>query len=93
MLRSAIPFNISIKKTVALVNDLAKLHNFCIDAKARQHGHDEWIADSSSDIQYLMMIFLRYFFTITLFDTTKINNNITVGNLRGNWYKPANNWY
>lgn len=38
---------------MALVNALAKLHNFCIDVKAR--GHDEWIADSlSSDLQHLM---------------------------------------
>jgi DDE superfamily endonuclease len=31
LLRSAIPMNISIRRTVALVMALAKLHNFCID--------------------------------------------------------------
>ena len=30
ILRAAIPLNISISKTIALVNALAKLHNFCI---------------------------------------------------------------
>ena len=30
ILRMAIPQNISVKKTIALVNCLAKLHNFCI---------------------------------------------------------------
>jgi hypothetical protein len=32
MLRSAIPMNVSIQKTVALVPCLAKFHNYCIDA-------------------------------------------------------------
>ena len=32
ILRSAIPMNVSIRKTVALVLCLAKLHNYCIDA-------------------------------------------------------------
>ena len=36
MLRSAIPMRVSLKKTVALVIALAKLHNFCIDEK---EGH------------------------------------------------------
>jgi hypothetical protein len=31
ILRSAIPLGITIQKTVALVNALAKLHNYCID--------------------------------------------------------------
>ena len=33
ILRSAIPMRVSLKKTVALVIALAKLHNFCIDEK------------------------------------------------------------
>ena len=33
ILRSAIPMNISLKRTIALVIALAKLHNFCIDEK------------------------------------------------------------
>ena len=32
ILRSAIPMNVSVAKTVALVIVLAKLHNYCIDA-------------------------------------------------------------
>ena len=32
ILRSAIPMNVSVRKTVALVRCLAKLHNYCIDA-------------------------------------------------------------
>ena len=32
ILRSAIPMNVSVRKTVALVLALAKLHNYCIDA-------------------------------------------------------------
>ena len=32
ILRSAIPMRVSLKKTIALVVALAKLHNFCIDA-------------------------------------------------------------
>ena len=31
VLRMAIPIGITIKKTIALVNCLAKLHNFCVD--------------------------------------------------------------
>jgi hypothetical protein len=38
ILRSAIPCNIEIKKVIALVNVLAKLHNFCID---KQHEASE----------------------------------------------------
>ena len=35
ILRSAIPMNVSVQKTVALVLALAKLHNHCIDADDR----------------------------------------------------------
>ena len=46
ILRSAIPMNVSIKKTVALVIALAKLHNYCIDnddsRSARNTAGDEW---------------------------------------------------
>ncbi|KAL3804835.1 LOW QUALITY PROTEIN: hypothetical protein HJC23_006607 [Cyclotella cryptica] len=31
VLRMAMPIGITVKKTIALVNCLAKLHNFCID--------------------------------------------------------------
>ena len=31
ILRSAIPLNVTVQKTVALVDALAKLHNYCID--------------------------------------------------------------
>jgi hypothetical protein len=46
ILRSAIPMGVSIKKTVALVIALAKLHNYCIDcddtAVAPATAADEW---------------------------------------------------
>lgn len=46
ILRSAIPMNVSITKTIALVLALAKLHNYCIDNSDResvQHtAEDEW---------------------------------------------------
>jgi len=45
ILRSEIPFNITIVKVVALVNALAKLHNFCIDVQDCL-GYDENILDS-----------------------------------------------
>ncbi len=35
ILRAALPSGITIKKTVAMVNALAKLHNFCIDCVDR----------------------------------------------------------
>ena len=46
ILRSAIPLNVSVQKTVALVLALAKLHNYCIDADGNSDltstAHDEW---------------------------------------------------
>lgn len=45
ILRSEISFNVTIVKVVALVNALAKLHNFCIDIQDRI-GFDEQILDS-----------------------------------------------
>lgn len=46
MLRSAIPMNVTLRKTVALVLALAKLHNFCIDFDdvqvLSQTPNDEW---------------------------------------------------
>lgn len=45
ILRSEISFNVTIVKVVALVNALAKLHNFCIDVQDR-HGYDEQVLDS-----------------------------------------------
>lgn len=37
ILRSAIPFNTTIQKTVALVNALVKLHNFCINTQESEN--------------------------------------------------------
>ncbi len=47
ILRSAIPMSVSVKKTVALVCALGKLHNFCIDNKSDMEvpmptPADEW---------------------------------------------------
>ncbi len=47
ILRSAIPMNVTIQKTVAPVLSLAKLHNFCINADDRNSdtytASDEWL--------------------------------------------------
>ena len=54
ILRSAIPFNTTIQKTVSLVNALVKLHNFCIDTQASTNINES-IADSlPSDLNNLM---------------------------------------
>jgi len=45
ILRAAMPSGITIKKTVAMVNALAKLHNFCIDCVDRT----SFVEDSSSE--------------------------------------------
>ena len=50
VLRSAIPMNITIQKTVALVMALAKLHNYCINAddgtsNLTSTANDEWITE------------------------------------------------
>ena len=46
ILRSAIPMNVTVQKTVALVLALAKLHNYCIDADGNSDlaytASDEW---------------------------------------------------
>ena len=45
ILRAAMPLGITIKKTVAMVNVLAKLHNFCIDCMDRTL----FVEDSTSE--------------------------------------------
>ncbi len=40
-MRSAIPCNITIANTVALVSCLARLHNFCIDEVERTQEYEE----------------------------------------------------
>ncbi|KAL3779629.1 hypothetical protein ACHAW5_000595 [Stephanodiscus triporus] len=47
ILRSAIPMGITIQKTVALVNALAKLHNYCID---RKDGTDTVCEPTAEDL-------------------------------------------
>jgi hypothetical protein len=51
-LRSAIPCNVTIVKTVALVSCLARLHNFCIDWVERSKQHDKDILPL--DLEHLM---------------------------------------
>ncbi len=51
-LRSAIPCNLTIVKTVALVSCLASLHNFCIDWVKKSKDHDEDILPL--DLAHLM---------------------------------------
>jgi hypothetical protein len=45
ILRAAMPSGVTIKKTVAMVNVLAKLHNFCIDCMDRT----SFVEDSTSE--------------------------------------------
>ena len=40
LLRAAIPQNISLTRTIALVHALAKLHNFCIDMHDKMHSKE-----------------------------------------------------
>ena len=41
VLRTAIPRGVSIKRTIALVNALVKLHNFCIDNSNPESTEEE----------------------------------------------------
>ena len=56
ILRSAIPVNVTVHKTVALVLALAKLHNYCIDEKegrcddAYGNAVDEWRNEESGAV-------------------------------------------
>ncbi len=52
ILRSAIPCNVTIVKTLALVSCLARLHNFCIDQVERSKERDEDILPL--DLEHLM---------------------------------------
>jgi hypothetical protein len=52
ILRSAIPLGITIQKTVALVNALAKLHNYCID---RKDGTDTVCEPTTEDLSNIMV--------------------------------------
>ncbi len=52
ILRSAIPCNVTIVKTVALVSCLARLHNFCINQVERSKEPDEDILPL--DLEHLM---------------------------------------
>ena len=57
ILRSAIPHNISISKTVALVHALAKLHNFCIDEEKDDNVLGDYTVPDimQNDEDYMMM--------------------------------------
>lgn len=55
ILRSAIPMKVTVRKTVALVLALAKLHNYCIDvgddcADVRNTAIDEWTAEANGAV-------------------------------------------
>jgi len=52
ILRAAIPQNISISRTISLVHELAKLHNFCIDETLEPEGIPE---TTINDEHYLML--------------------------------------
>jgi hypothetical protein len=51
-MRSAIPCNVTIVKTIALVSCLARLHNFCIDRVGRSKDCEEDILPL--DLEHLM---------------------------------------
>ena len=69
ILRSAIPMGVTIKKTVALVLALAKLHNYCIDCNdsrvAPSTPSDEWRSEVHG--------------AVLLVDTTEDHNNLDGG--------------
>jgi hypothetical protein len=55
ILRSAIPVNVTIKKTVALVLALAKLHNYCIEVEDGRSdltyiANDEWNSELNGSV-------------------------------------------
>ncbi len=58
ILRSAIPMNVTIQKTIALVLSLAKLHNFCIDADNGNSdtytASDEWLNELNGAVPPLV---------------------------------------
>jgi hypothetical protein len=49
ILQAAMPRNIGIKKVIALVNALAKLHNFCIDEMERAAGVNVTELEAAAD--------------------------------------------
>lgn len=61
ILRRAIPMNVRILKTVALVIALAKLHNFCIDADdgnsdLAQTADDEWNTEVNGGVPMVNVV-------------------------------------
>ena len=46
ILRSAIPVNVTVERTVALVLALAKLHNYCIEVEG---GHSDLTSTANSN--------------------------------------------
>jgi len=53
-LRSAIPCNITIVRTIALVNCLARLHNFCINEVERTKDKELDEDVLPTDIEHMM---------------------------------------
>lgn len=54
LLRKALPKGLSIKKIIALVNAVAKLHNFCIDRKGSTVDDLATIDSSAVDTFHIM---------------------------------------
>ena len=50
ILQSAMPIGITLKKTIALVMAIMKLHNFCIDKVDRVGGAEDATTRTSSDV-------------------------------------------
>ena len=54
ILRTALPHTMSLTRIVALVNTLARLHNFCIDEADRLSGKENLRHRLLQDVQYMM---------------------------------------
>jgi hypothetical protein len=69
ILRTAMPQNITIKKVIALVNALAKLHNFCIDQQDKGYMDEDEEMEQSTIVDTFHLtngittrIFMHWFF-------------------------------
>ncbi len=51
LLRAAIPLNILLTRTIAMVHALAKLHNFCIDTHDKMHSKEQAPGDIPKRLQ------------------------------------------
>ena len=55
LLRAAIPLNISLTRTIAMVHVLGKLHIFCIDMHDKMHSKEDILERLQEDEDYMVM--------------------------------------